>query len=243
MNIYLCPSPELYPLYHRAESIVIIVDIFRASTTMVAAFAHGAKGIKAVATTEEAELEGKRLGALIAAERNIVRCPFAQLGNDPAEYTTELVSGREIVFTTTNGTRALTIAQDEGAKEILVGALTNLQATIDYCRQSGRDVVILAAGWKGQVSMEDFLYAGAFAFQSGGEASDDCARMALDLWKEHARTFEGSTSPAYFRLDTRMPCPTAWASIASTSSFVSSRAGYVRSSSVGNEQPASPVSF
>ena len=166
MNIYLCPSPELYPLYHRAESIVIIVDIFRASTTMVAAFAHGAKGIKAVATTEEAELEGRRLGALIAAERNIVRCPVAQLGNDPAEYTTELVSGREIVFTTTNGTRALTIAQEQGAKEILVGALTNLQATIDYCRQAGRDVVILAAGWKGQVSMEDFLYAGAFAFQS-----------------------------------------------------------------------------
>ena len=194
MNIFLCPSPELYPLYHRAESIVIIVDIFRASTTMVTAFAHGAKGIKAVATTEEAEFEGKLLGALIAAERNIVRCPFAQLGNDPAEYTTELVSGREIVFTTTNGTRALTIAQDEGAKEILVGALTNLQATIDYCRQLGRDVVILAAGWKGQVSMEDFLYAGAFALQSGGEASDDCARMALDLWKEHARTFEGRLS-------------------------------------------------
>ena len=99
MQVYLCPSPELYPLYHRPNSIVIIVDIFRASTTMVAAFAHGAKGILPVASTEEAEETGKRLGALIAAERNVVRCDFAQLGNDPAEYTTDLVSGREIVFT------------------------------------------------------------------------------------------------------------------------------------------------
>ncbi len=104
MHVYLCPSPELYPLYHRPNSIVIIVDIFRASTTMVAPFAHGAKGILPVASTEEAEETGKRLGALIAAERNVVRCDFAQLGNDPAEYTTDLVSGREIVFTTTNGT-------------------------------------------------------------------------------------------------------------------------------------------
>ena len=145
MQVYLCPSPELYPLYHRPNSIVIIVDIFRASTTMIAAFAHGAKGILPVASTEEAEETGKRLGALIAAERNVVRCDFAQLGNDPAEYTTDLVSGREIVFTTTNGTRALTIAREHGAEEILVGALTNLHATIDYCQRSSRDVVVLAA--------------------------------------------------------------------------------------------------
>ena len=63
MNIYLCPSPELYPLYHRPGAIVIIVDIFRASTTMVTALAHGARSILPVATTEEAEEQGKALGA------------------------------------------------------------------------------------------------------------------------------------------------------------------------------------
>ena len=190
MHIYLCPSPELYPLYHRPQTTVIIVDIFRASTTMVTAFAHGAKAIYPVASTQEAESEGKRHHCLIAAERNIVRCPFAHLGNDPAEYTADKVQGQEIVFTTTNGTRALTIAREQGADTILVGALTNLQATLRHCASLGQDIVVLAAGWKGQVSMEDFLYAGAFALQSGGEASDDCARMARDLWKEHARTFE-----------------------------------------------------
>ncbi len=83
MNIYLCPSPELYPLYHRPGAIVIIVDIFRDSTTMVTALAHGARSILHVATTEEAEEQGKALGCLIAAERNVMKCPFAQLGNDP----------------------------------------------------------------------------------------------------------------------------------------------------------------
>lgn len=206
MHVYLCPSPELYSLYHRPKSIVIIVDIFRASTTMVAAFAHGAKGILPVASTEEAEEVGSRLGALIAAERNVVRCPFAQLGNDPAEYTTDLVSGREIVFTTTNGTRALTIAKAHGAEEILVGALTNLQATINYCQKSGHDVVVLAAGWKGQASMEDMLYAGAFAVESGAMPGDDTTRMVSSLWKTHALSLEERTeyiksSEHYARLE------------------------------------------
>lgn len=206
MQVYLCPSPELYPLYHRPNSIVIIVDIFRASTTMVAAFAHGAKGILPVASTEESEETGKRLGALIAAERNVVRCDFAQLGNDPAEYTTDLVSGREIVFTTTNGTRALTIAREHGAEEILVGALTNLRATIDYCQRSGRDVVVLAAGWKGQASMEDMLYAGAFTVEAGAIAGNDTTRMVRDLWKDYAATLDARTeyiksSDHYVRLE------------------------------------------
>lgn len=189
MHIYLCPSPELYPLYHRPHATVIIVDIFRASTTMVTAFAHGAKAIYPVATTETAEQEGRRRGCLIAAERNIVRCDFAQLGNDPAEYTPEIVSGQEIVFTTTNGTRALNIAREQGASVILVGALTNLQATLRYCASLGQDVIVLAAGWKGQASMEDLLYAGALAYEAEqahlGKASDDMAVMAEDLWRSH----------------------------------------------------------
>lgn len=195
MHIYLCPSPELYPLYHRAGATVIIVDVFRASTTMVTAFAHGARHIYPVPSTEEAEAEGKRRGCLIAAERNIVRCPFAQLGNDPAEYTPEVVGGQDIVFTTTNGTRALTIAREQGASVILVGALTNLQATLRYCASLGQDVVVLAAGWKGQASMEDLLYAGALAQaaeEAGlGEAKGDLSVMCHDLWRSHCLTPEG----------------------------------------------------
>lgn len=194
MHIYLCPSPELYPLYHRPQTTVIIVDIFRASTTMVTAFAHGAKAIYPVASTQEAESEGKRRHCLIAAERNIVRCPFAHLGNDPAEYMADKVQDQEIVFTTTNGTRALTIAREQGADTILVGALTNLRATLRHCASLGQDVVVLAAGWKGQASMEDMLYAGALADEAErlglGSSAGDMAMMAHDLWKSHCLTLE-----------------------------------------------------
>ena len=160
-----------------SKSIVIIVDIFRASTTMVTALGHGARSIIPVSTTEEAETLGRTLGCLIAAERNVQRCPFAQLGNDPAEYTEELVSGKDIVFTTTNGTRALNIAKEHGVEEILVGAFINLRSTLHYCHQLGKDILVLAAGWKGQMALEDTLYAGALAALAEGEqigsAADD----------------------------------------------------------------------
>lgn len=189
MNIYLCPSPDLYALYHRAGAVVVVVDIFRASTTMVTALAYGARSIIPVASTEEAEQLGKELGCLIAAERNIQRCPFAQLGNDPAEYHPELVAEQDIVFTTTNGTRSITIAQSHGAAEVLVGAFLNLSATLSYCQRSGRDILVLAAGWQGQASMEDMLYAGALAHTAEtlgwGRAADDATLMMRDLWRSY----------------------------------------------------------
>lgn len=193
MNIYLCPSPELYSLYHRPDTIVIIVDIFRASTTMVTALGNGARSVIPVSTTEEAETLGNTLGCLIAAERNVQRCSFAQLGNDPAEYTEELVSGKDIVFTTTNGTRALNIAKEHGVEEILVGAFINLRSTLHYCHQQGRDILVLAAGWKGQMALEDTLYAGALAAfaekEQIGRAADDGSRIHRDLWRAYAEEY------------------------------------------------------
>lgn len=195
MKIFLCPSPDLYHLYHRPGATVIITDIFRASTTIVTAIANGAAGILPVATTEEAELLGKEYGYLTAAERNVRRCEFADLGNDPMEYTRERVEGQRIVLTTTNGTRSLHIALEHGAKQILIGSLLNLSATLRYCLERGtNEVVVLAAGWHGQISSEDCLYAGALAYYlnctEAGQASGDAATMMADLWREHCLTLE-----------------------------------------------------
>ena len=99
------------------------------------------------------------------------------------------MSGRDIVFTTTNGTRSITIAQQHGAEELLVGAFINLNATLEHCAAAGRDILVLAAGWRGQASMEDMLYAGALAHQAEklglGQAADDATRMMCDLWRAH----------------------------------------------------------
>lgn len=198
MKIFLCPSPELYHLYHRAGAAVVITDIFRASTTIVTAIAHGAAGILPVASTDEAERMGQEYGYLTAAERNVRRCAFADLGNDPLEYTEERIGGQRIVLTTTNGTRALHIALEHGASHILVGSLLNLSATLRYCQTQGiEELVVLAAGWQGQLSTEDCLYAGALAYYlrstGAGDAAGDAATMVSDLWGARCLTLEQRT--------------------------------------------------
>lgn len=195
IQIHLCPSPDLYSLYHREGAAVIVVDIFRATTTITTAILNGAEGILPVSSTEECLKIGTEHGYLMAAERSVQRCSFAHLGNDPAEYSQERIGGRRIVMTTTNGTRSLNIVQEHGAKHILIGSLLNLSATLDYCLDLGaRDIIVLAAGWQGQASMEDMLYAGALghlAQQRGiGDAATDAATMMRDLWQKTSIGYE-----------------------------------------------------
>lgn len=202
MRIYLCPSPELYGLYHRPEASVIVVDIFRASTTITTALQNGAEAVLPVATVEECQAIGEARGYLMAAERNVLRCDFADLGNDPLAYTPELVQGRRIVITTTNGTRSLSIAHEAGAKEILIGSFRNLSQTLNYLKAQGREeVLVLAAGWRGQVSTEDTLYAGALAYEAHkrgyGKPQGDAAQMMYELWQ--AKCLEQSSREAYLR--------------------------------------------
>ena len=121
MFIDVCFSPALYPKYHRDESVVVIVDIFRATSTIIAAFENGARSIRPVATIEEAEA-CKAEGYLVGAERNCCRCAFADFGNSPFDYRPELVKGKDIVFTTTNGTKAIHYAKS--AYRIITGAFS-----------------------------------------------------------------------------------------------------------------------
>lgn len=93
MKIDVCFSPALYPVYHHPEAIVVVVDVFRATTTMAAAFSNGVRSIRPVATVEEAEAY-KAKGWLVGAERNVKRCSFADFGNSPFDYTAEKVSGK-----------------------------------------------------------------------------------------------------------------------------------------------------
>jgi len=184
MIIDVCFSPILYPKYHRPESIVVIVDIFRATSTIIAAFENGARSIRPVATIEEAEAF-KTAGYLVGAERNCCRCAFADFGNSPFDYRPELVNGKDIVFTTTNGTKAIHYAKS--AYRIITGAFVNLQAIADECIRENRDVVVLCAGWEDKINIEDTIFGGALiellqphGFQPAGDAS----LIALALWQQ-----------------------------------------------------------
>ncbi|MDR3194749.1 MAG: 2-phosphosulfolactate phosphatase [Tannerella sp.] len=192
MVIDVCFSPALYPCYRRAGAEVVIVDVFRATTTLVAAFESGAHRILPVATTEEAE-SYKARGWLVGAERNVRRCPFADFGNSPFDYTPDRVKGKEIVFTTTNGTKAIRCAQQEPSR-IVTGAFVNLQAVAEDCLREKRPVVVLCSGWEDRINMEDTLFGGALAeilLAHGYQPAGDAAQIALSLWNEAKKDLRG----------------------------------------------------
>ena len=184
MNLDICLSPALYPSYMKEDDVVVVVDIFRASTTMCVAFSNGATAIIPVADIEAAK-KFKSEGFLVGAERNTQRVDFADFGNSPFEYTKERVGGKEIVFTTTNGTRA--IEAGKGSRSLFIGAFSNIDALVERCRLAGGRVVVLCAGWNNKVNIEDTLFAGAFAGKfmeiTGATAGSDAVGMSLQLWQ------------------------------------------------------------
>lgn len=185
MKVDICFSPALYPYYaDNTDHIAVIVDIFRATTTMCAALKNGAKCIIPVASIEEAEAY-KAKGYLVGAERNVKRCEFADFGNSPFDYTEYKVSGQEVVFTTTNGTQAIDVAKD--ATILTIGAFSNISALTDFCIKKQKDVIVLCAGWNNRFNIEDTLFGGALAarlISKGYTSSSDAVEVALSMWKE-----------------------------------------------------------
>jgi len=165
-SIEVCFSPELIHLHEVTGKLVVVVDIFRATSTMVASLAHGVTEILTFADLEACRAMQSQ-GYLIAAERDGLTASGFELGNSPLAYTDGAYAGRKLAMTTTNGT--LAIEKSKGAAEILIGAFPNLQATVTYIQSRDLDVLIHCAGWKGKFNLEDSLYAGALV-QALGES-------------------------------------------------------------------------
>ncbi|WP_234736060.1 2-phosphosulfolactate phosphatase [Tellurirhabdus bombi] len=159
-NIDVCLTPDLLHLHTQSleNSIVVVADVFRATSCMVTAFAYGVESILPVATVEECKSLQER-GYLAAAERNAQKVDGFELDNSPFSYMDERLIGSRIAMTTTNGTLAIT--RSRGAVKVLVGSFLNLEAITRYLKAQQYDVLILCAGWKGRVNLEDTLFAGA----------------------------------------------------------------------------------
>ncbi|MEG1615872.1 MAG: 2-phosphosulfolactate phosphatase [Bacteroidales bacterium] len=189
-QIEICFSPALINQYLKKEAVVVMTDVFRASTTICTAFANGAKSIIPVATQEEA-LAYKEQGYLTGAESKVDRCDFADFGNSPYEYTREKVEGNDIVLTTSNGTRAVKSAAD--CYLLLIGAFVNLRAVAERCKAEKKDVLIVCAGWKGRICVEDSLFAGALTSylleDDNFKAASDGTRIAVSLWHHANKDF------------------------------------------------------
>jgi 2-phosphosulfolactate phosphatase len=185
MNIDLCLSPALFK-YHdvEKETVVVVVDIFRATTTICKAFSEGAAAIIPLSSIEEAE-SMKQYGYLVGAERNVAKCAFADFGNSPFEYSRDKIEGNTIAFTSTNGTKAIEVS--ENVDTLLIGAFSNISTVADFCLKKELDVLIVCAGWHNRMNLEDSLFGGALAerlLDSGKYAANsDSIEMSLALWK------------------------------------------------------------
>ncbi|VBB43396.1 conserved hypothetical protein [uncultured Paludibacter sp.] len=183
MKIEICFSPALFSFYNTENSIVIIADVFRATTSICTAFQNGLKSVKTVADIEEAK-QWKEKGHLVAAERNTQKVDFADLGNSPFDFTEEKIKGKELIFTTTNGTQAVEMAKN--AEEILIGAFSNIDTLVNYCKNTDKNIAILCSGWNNKFCIEDTLFAGALTekllkFQNFTFHSD-AVKISLDVW-------------------------------------------------------------
>lgn len=178
-----------------AGGIAVVIDVLRASTTMITALAHGAARVVPIADVDEARRLASEAGpaALLGGERGGVRIAGFDLGNSPLEYVASRVAGRTIVITTTNGTAALAAAR--GAREILIGAIVNRAAVAAAVRRlagdgEGEQVHLVCAGTDGCVSAEDVLAAGAILDAAdadrAGDVLDAAARDALAAFRRAA---------------------------------------------------------
>ncbi|GIV40052.1 MAG: putative 2-phosphosulfolactate phosphatase [Thermonema sp.] len=184
MKIEVCMSPDLLPRYDVGGKSVVVIDVLRATSCMVTAFAHGVKAIIPVKEVERCR-QWQQKGYLAAAERNGQKVEGFDLDNSPFSYMQERLKGQTLVVTTTNGTTAIEAVKGKAA-HILTGAFLNKQAVIDTLRKINRDVLLLCAGWKGRVNMEDTLFAGAVvAGMPHATIEDDAALMAADLYRLH----------------------------------------------------------
>lgn len=138
---------------------MVVIDAIRATTTMLYALAADAAEVEVFSGIEECRSAGAVCGGafLLAGERRGAPIEGFDLGNAPAEFTREVVRGKRIFMTTTNGTRAILAA--EGARQVLIGGFINRRALATRLRDVGSDITLLCAGQEGERASEDELAA------------------------------------------------------------------------------------
>ncbi len=200
--IRICLTPALYPIYRDDNSIVVIVDIFRATSAICTALHYGMTSVIPVATIDEAKkYSGTRY--ILAAERGGEVVEGFAYGNSPLNYRNNPeVVGKKLVLTTTNGTQAIAVAGN--AAKLCVGAFSNITSLSSWLVNQQKDVMILCAGWKNRLNLEDTIFAGALTrlLLNQGFALDidsDAALTALTLFEQSKEDIHRFLEPSSHR--------------------------------------------
>ena len=192
IDLYLTPHPADELAFR--DATVVVIDVLRASTSIVTALAHGAREVIPVATVESAvKLSGSLFGdvILLGGERHGKMIEGFHLGNSPSEYTEERVKGKSIIFSSTNGSQAM--ARARYARELLVCAFVNISTVADAIRREPRDIMIVCSGSNGLLSMEDAVCGGMLVAKVMDDAQfdvelSDGAQAARALFKAYGKS-------------------------------------------------------
>ncbi|WP_425618465.1 2-phosphosulfolactate phosphatase [Anatilimnocola sp. NA78] len=189
--------PELVEPQQLAGKTAVVIDVLRATTTVVTALACGAREVWPFLNVDDARAKAKAAGdnVLLGGERGGLRIEGFQLGNSPAEYNERMVRDRTVIFTTTNGTKAM--QRCKLAKRVLIAGFVNLSA---ICRELAdeTEIDIVCAGTDGHVTREDTLLAGAMVDDLSRATgvtliTNDQADIAADAWRSAVGDLTGSS--------------------------------------------------
>jgi 2-phosphosulfolactate phosphatase len=186
-SLHTVLTPQLLDLYEIKDAIVVIIDVFRATSTMATAMHNGATKIIPVETPEACIEIGNATGGITAGERDGKIIPGLSFGNSPSEYPKSFIENKTLVITTTNGTKLLNMALRKGAKEIVTGSFPNLSNVVGYLKAQNAPVILGCSGWKNRFNIEDTLFAGAVIEEIKDHFSIHCdsSFMANQLYNLH----------------------------------------------------------
>lgn len=161
-TLEVCLSPALLHLFDTKNKVVVVIDVFRATSTIAAVLHNGAQYIIPVSSVSECVSLGNEIeNSITAGERDGQIAEGLSYGNSPTEFPETFIRGKALILTTTNGTRLLHMIQE--SHSIITGSFANLQAVSNYLVQQGKGVVLACASWKDRFNLEDALFAGAVA--------------------------------------------------------------------------------
>jgi len=186
MKIDIALVPKGVEEVDLSDTVCIVLDIFRATTSIVTCLANGCAAMIPVLSTEDASITARQIGpVLFAGERQSIKIAGYDFGNSPFEFSQDKVQDQNIVMTTTNGTIAIKAAK--GAYRTLIGSFLNAKAVCRQGKDYGKDILIVCAGTDGQFSLEDALCAGLLVqllTAEGETVLTDSARSALLMYNQ-----------------------------------------------------------
>lgn len=180
-TIEVCLTPDLIQQHDLAGKVVVVVDIFRATSCIVTGLANGVQSIRPVGEVDETFALGEK-GYIMAGERGGKKVEGFDLGNSPFDYQDATLKGKKVAISTTNGSQA--IIKSKEAIQVVIGAFLNLESLTEYLLQLPQSAVIHCAGWKGTPNLEDTLFAGALIDECAEELTiiGDSALVAHQLF-------------------------------------------------------------